>query len=176
MVEIKVKDPEQVIKGRKNKQSGAVWERKVRADLEERKWIVCKWSNNIEFGHTANHDGSFTHVKWKDLTLQNGKHYPGPNARMVAAKHQYNPFRKSYSLGAGFPDFIAFQESDQTHYAYEIIGVEAKSNGYLKPEEKEKCKWLLRNKIFSKILIAQKKKEGRKVVVEYVDFETKYGI
>ena len=58
--------------------------------------------------------------------------------------------------------------------SYEVIGVECKSNGYLTPEEREKCKWLLENKIFSKILIAKKKKVGKKVEVEYIDFSEKY--
>ena len=38
--------------------------------------------------------------------------------------------------------------------------------------EKGMCFWLLTNKIFSKILIAKKPKEGREI--EYIDFEKKY--
>jgi len=56
----------------------------------------------------------------------------------------------------------------------EIIGVEAKSNGYLDRIEKAKCEWLLENKVFSKILIAKKTKVGRKIVPEYIDFKEKY--
>jgi uncharacterized membrane protein YbaN (DUF454 family) len=37
--------------------------------------------------------------------------------------------------------------------------------------EKEKCKWLLENKIFSKILISYKEKEGRKIIVKYKEFK-----
>lgn len=37
---------------------------------------------------------------------------------------------------------------------YVVQGVECKSNGNLSKIEKEKCNWLLQNKIFSKILIA----------------------
>ncbi len=37
------------------------------------------------------------------------------------------------------------------------------------------CYWLLENKVFSKILIAKAKKDGRKLNVEYIDFNEKYG-
>ncbi len=54
---------------------------------------------------------------------------------------------------------------------YIVMGVEAKSNGYLDKIEKAKCQWLLANKVFNKILIAKKKKEGRKIVPEYIEFK-----
>lgn len=53
----------------------------------------------------------------------------------------------------------------------EVIGVECKVNGYLDKKEKEKCKWLLDNNIFSKILIAYKTKEKNKVKVNYKEFK-----
>ena len=56
-----------------------------------------------------------------------------------------------------------------TNNMYIIYGVECKSNGKLDKEEKEKCKWLLSNNIFSKILIASKgKKRGS---IDYKQFE-----
>jgi len=69
----------------------------------------------------------------------------------------------------GFPDFLAYKLLNIEDF--KIIGVECKSNGYLDPEERKKCRWLLENKIFSKILVAKKKKEGRKVVVKYLEFK-----
>ncbi|EKD26421.1 MAG: hypothetical protein ACD_79C01210G0002, partial [uncultured bacterium] len=54
-----------------------------------------------------------------------------------------------------------------------VIGVEAKSNGKLDKEEKEKCEWLLRNNIFHKIFIASKNKIGRKIEVQYTVFPEK---
>jgi len=54
--------------------------------------------------------------------------------------------------------------------------VEVKANGYLDKIEKGMCIWLLQNKAFSKILIAKKVKEGRRVNVEYIDFQKKYGL
>jgi len=54
-----------------------------------------------------------------------------------------------------------------------IIGIECKTNGYLTREEKEKCEWLLENKIFSKILIASKGKKGE---ILYKNFNYLYKI
>ena len=54
---------------------------------------------------------------------------------------------------------------------YEVIGVECKINGYLKPEEKEKCKWLIDNNKFSKILIAKKGTKRGEII--YDEFENK---
>ena len=65
----------------------------------------------------------------------------------------------------GFPDFIIF--SKQTHRA---IGLEVKSNGYLKPEERLKCEWLLKNKVFCEIIIAKKDEINR--VILYDRFKT----
>jgi len=155
--------------GKKNKASGAAWELKVRKDMETCEWFVSKFQNNVEFGKIE--DGNeFIPIKWKDLTLANGEHYPHPNGRMIPAKRKYNQFSRAMTIGTGFPDFICWQPITN----YDVIGVEAKSNGYLDKEEREKCKWLLENKVFSIILIAKKKKEGRKVVVEYVDFKKRY--
>lgn len=69
----------------------------------------------------------------------------------------------------GFPDFIAFRYVEDG--AYELIGVECKSNGYLKPEEKQKCQIYLDKGIFSKMLIARKGKKRGTIV--YEDFTTK---
>lgn len=186
---------------KKNKSSGAIWERKVRADLEIKGWFVAKFQNNIEF---------------KDIQDPNCGHngpYECSLGKMIPAKRKYNPFNRALCIGTGFPDFICWKTSrfiaqiKNKNFDYlgkqlekikkqlsklkvdqhiivppgveltpdsEIIGVEAKSNGYLDKEEREKCRWLLKNKVFSKILIAKKKKEGRKVIPEYIDFQEKY--
>jgi len=89
--------------------------------------------------------------------------------KLVKAKRKYNPFRKALVIGTGFPDFIAFRLKGKS---YEIIGVEVKGNGWLDKTEKEKCKFLIKKRIFSKILIARKgKKRGE---IEYIDFKKKY--
>ena len=88
--------------------------------------------------------------------------------KLVRCKPKFNPFTKSLMMNsAGFPDFIAFRTMGE---GYEIIGVEVKINGILSREEKEKCLWLLENKIFSRILIAKDSEEKGKV--DYTDFHS----
>ena len=122
---------------------GRAWERTVRSDLEKDGWIVDKWSKNVEF---KNDDGI-----------------------LITAKRTFNPFKKVLALGTGFPDFIAYKIIGDINgvIAYNVIGVECKLNGYLRDEERQKCLWLINHKIFSKILIASKSKQGRCVVVVF---------
>ncbi|MEK6760552.1 MAG: hypothetical protein AABX93_01365 [Nanoarchaeota archaeon] len=92
------------------------------------------------------------------------------SGKIIPAKRKFNPFSKVLTIGTGFPDFVAFKKDGEK---YEVIGVEVKTNGYLDKEEKEKCKFLLDNKIFSKILIVKKSKNGREII--YDNFAEKYG-
>ncbi len=89
--------------------------------------------------------------------------------KIVPAKRKYNPFSKVLTIGTGFPDFICFKRNEN---GFEVIGLEVKGNGYLDQIERGMCFWLLKNNIFSKILIASKSKERGKI--EYKDFENKY--
>ncbi len=100
--------------------------------------------------------------KWtNNVDLEEGK--------LIKAKRKYNPYQRALVIGTGFPDFIAFKPKGKSH---EVIGVEVKGNGWLDKSEKAKCKFLLKENIFSKILIAKKgKKRGE---IEYIDFEKKY--
>jgi hypothetical protein len=91
--------------------------------------------------------------------------------KIVPAKRKYNPFLKALSVGTGFPDFVCFKRKEE---GFEVIGLEVKGNGYLDQVEKGMCIWLLENKIFSRILIAKKAKEGRGAGIEYIDFNVKY--
>ncbi|MEA3413952.1 MAG: hypothetical protein U9Q99_00285 [Nanoarchaeota archaeon] len=132
--------------GKVARAQGAQFELRVRKDLEEKKWILDKWSNNID--------------------LEENKLGP--------AKRVYNPFKKALVIGTGFPDFVAIQYlSNKT---YRVIGVEVKMNGLLSKIEKEKCKWYLKNKIFSEIWIAKKEKEKNRIKIIYIDFQEKYGL
>ena len=70
-----------------------------------------------------------------------------------------------------FPDFITFKKEKGN---YNIIGVEVKMNGILSKIEKEKCRWYLKNKIFSQIWIA--KKGIKRGSIEYINFAEKYKI
>ena len=152
------------IRGKKARASGARFELKTRADLENKGWILDKWNNNVD--------------------LKEGK--------LVKAKRKYNPFKKGMAIGTGFPDFICFtKEKEWKCYVdeYEIrytnkklskdqasfqvvIGVECRSSGYLDKEEKEKADWLLDNNIFSKILIAMKDKNKRGGII-YKEWKSK---
>lgn len=142
--------------GKKNKEAGNRFERKVRLDLETNDYIVSRWQNNVEFMCT------------------NNKKCCG---KLIPAKHKFRGIGIPMVIGTGFPDFIAYQfvhshiigkikEGRDEQKTYHIVGVECKSNGYLDKEEKEKCDWLLDNNVFSKILIAKKGEKRGEIIYE----------
>ncbi|MFC1682092.1 hypothetical protein ACFL0X_00575 [Nanoarchaeota archaeon] len=141
----KSKEKVKVNRGRISKARGARFELQVRRDLEDKGRVVDKWTNNVD--------------------LDEGK--------LIIAKRKYNPFAKVMTIGTGFPDFISIKQIHEG--VYSVIGVEVKMNGILSKVEKEKCAWYLKNKVFSEIWIAKVVKKGRKIEVEYDDFEEKYG-
>jgi hypothetical protein len=143
--------------GKKTRAQGKAFELKVRADLEKQGWIVSKWSNNVDMCFIMGDNGMSEKL----------------HGKLIPAKSQYNPFfKRIVGEGSGFPDFIVYQyhEIYESHLAtYQIIGVESKMTGILDKIEKEKCKWLIENNIFSKILIASKgTKRGQIVYEEFV--------
>ncbi len=156
-----MKNPKRVKQGKRNRRSGADFERRVRKDLEEKGWIVSRWQNNLDYPK-------------ENINLPPDKR---KDYKLIPAKQ--GRFRLT---STGFPDYLAYRllvlkewnvmNGIATNgYVYEIIGVECKSNGYLDKQEKEKCKWLLKNNIFSRILVAYKRKDGKKVVVEYKEIK-----
>ena len=80
--------------------------------------------------------------------------------KLIKVKNKFFGPKIPMMLGSGFPDFIGFKRKGKN---YEIISVEVRTNGYLKKEEIEKCKFLLKKKIFNKILIAKKAKKEEKL-------------
>ncbi|MEI6059045.1 MAG: hypothetical protein WCP89_04720 [archaeon] len=156
---VKLKKKSKISEGKKSKAAGGRFELKIRKDLEDKGWIVTKWANNLE------------------PDVKNGKGWV-----MIPAKRKFNPFSKALTIGTGFPDFVAFQKmsgdndgSENEKIYHKVIGVEVKMNGTLSKIEKQKCKFLLDNKIFSEILIAKRGiKDGRKELVEYDDFKERY--
>lgn len=126
-----VKKKTEIEKGKKSRKSGGDFELKVRKDLEEKKWVVSKWQNNVD-------------LEKKEI---------------IPAKRKFNPFAKVMTIGTGFPDFIAFQYLGNRFFS--VIGVESKSNGTLSKEEKEKCAFLLNQNVFNDILIAKKGEKGK---------------
>jgi hypothetical protein len=149
---IVLKKKSKIRSGRKSRAQGGQFELRARKDLEEKGWIVDKWSNNVDLDL-----GKVVPCKRKTIPLKYG---------MAGVKG--NPFTRVIStIGTGFPDFVAFEKRGDL---YKVIGVEVKMNGNLSREEKLKCIWLLENGIFSEILVASKVKEKNRVRVEYVDF------
>ncbi len=134
-----------VVKGRTGRARWARFELKTRENLENKGRVVDKWNNNV------------------DLEAE----------KIIIAKRKYNPFSKVMTIGTGFPDFISIKHIHDG--VYSVIGVEVKMNGILSKKEKEKCAWYLENKIFSQIWIAKAVRKGRKIEIEYDDFEEKYG-
>jgi len=161
--------------GKKNRATGLRFERKVREDLESKGWIVSKWMNNVEFTDD---------LKECLESLPLGGEVPV--GKLIPAKHKFRGPGIPMAIGTGFPDFIAYKiglipQKVQTQAGnfitkyvysdegYDVIFVECKSNGYLKPEEKEKAKWYLENNYCSKFLVASKgEKRG---IIKYVEFK-----
>jgi len=176
-----MKDPIKVKRGKKSRASGAAFELRVRKDLEEKGWIVAKWSNNVEFDWRFK-DGVKRGITGGELLQGTGK--------LIPSKHKFRGLGIPMAMGTGFPDFIAFnfQVEDRggvlpvpiygvsSMMCPDIIGVEVKTNGYLDKIEREKCRWLLDNNVFSKIIIASKEKEKNRVKIIYTDFEDKYSV
>jgi hypothetical protein len=138
--------------GSKSRAGGSQFEARVRKDLEEKGWVVDKWSNNVDLD-----EGKIVPCKRRTIPLKKG-----------GAGIKGNPFiRIISSVGTGFPDFVCFQLMERGKY--KVIGVEVKMNGNLSRVEKEKCAWYLEKGVFSEILVASKVKERGRVLVEYVD-------
>lgn len=133
--------------GRLSRASGKRFELSVREDLESRGWIVCKWTNTIEFDEEG-------------------------EGKIIKAKSKYNPFLKRViSEGSGFPDYVAMRHDAIQLHLFDIIGIEAKKGKYLDKKEKQICTWLLDNNIFANIYIAHPVKDGRKIKIVYQKFE-----
>ena len=151
--------------GKKSRKDGSAFELFVRKDLEKKGWIVLKNQNNVIeetklVEEYAVHAGNNNWIKRLE---------PETKKYFKQGKSKFNPFTKRIMMSSGgFPDFLAYKPINNS---YEIIGVESKINGYLDKEEREKCEWLLSNKIFSRILVASKVKNGRKIEVEYKEFK-----
>ena len=167
-----MKDEIKVKQGKVSRAQGKAFEVRTRADLESKGWIVDRWNNQVEFEEATK---NIVDMGKKDFPMMaKGIKY----GKLTPAKAKWNNFTKSMMMGnGGFPDFIAFRKHPGFNVKfnqYEVIGIEAKMNGELDREEKEKCKWLLDNGVFSQIFIAEKTKVKNKVVIVYHDFKMKY--
>ncbi|MHA1383251.1 MAG: hypothetical protein ACTSR3_05800 [Candidatus Helarchaeota archaeon] len=161
---------------------GLRFENSVRKDLEKKGWIVDRWSNNVDMIEVNDLTVFKNPEAWEKVQWIN-KHF-GIIGKLIPAKSRFG------LRTTGFPDFIAFRKWKDTDNkkieflapitktnlkknifksinVYAIFGVECKSNGYLDKIEKQKCRWLLENNIFSKILIAKKDKNK----IKYIEFK-----
>jgi len=148
-------------------------ESEFKASVDEKGNVVLKRKSKIRRGSKSRADGGLFEARVrKDLELKGwvvdkwSNNVDLENGVIIPCKRKFNPFNKVMTIGTGFPDFVCFERRGDL---YKVIGVEVKMNGNLSREEKEKCVWYLEKKIFSEILIASKKKSGRKVLVEYTD-------
>ena len=69
---------EKKIQGKRNRAKGLAFEKKVRADLVEKGWIVDKWSNNVEW--TVKIDTRTM------IALEDSK------GKLIPAKHKFSIF------------------------------------------------------------------------------------
>ncbi len=144
-----MKDPKKVAAGKLSKGQGMRFEVRVRKDLEK-KYFVAKWTNQVEFmcSHKQKCCGRMHQAK---------------------SKFRYDPKLKRMmpiGMSSGFPDFICFRRVTDSNKLYQNIAVESKMDGKLDKLEKEKCRWLLDNHVFSKIWIAKKGPKRGEIVYE----------
>ena len=66
--------------GSRSRAGGSQFEARVRKDLEEKGWVVDKWSNNVLDG------------------------------KLILCRRKFNPFNKVMTIGTGFPDFVCFSK------------------------------------------------------------------
>lgn len=189
--------------GKKNRAAGQRFESKVRAGLEEMGLVVSKWMNTLDYNR-AEGTGKIIPSKRvynpfkKAMIIGSG--FPDFIAYKIDSKKYYKT-DEELPLMRGFCDnckrkILGYQISkDIINCSFcnkqinsihvkegeelldgkaEVIGIEVKKNGYLDKVEKDMCYWLLDNKVFSRILIAKAKQNGRKIEVEYIDFLEKY--
>ncbi len=159
-----LKRKDKILRGSKSRASGGAFELRVRKDLEEKGWVVDKWSNNVapldskhQTGRADSPEGEIE----KGDQVKLGKIVP---CRRVFKR--FGAGKGVMTIGTGFPDFVAFEKRGDL---FKVIGVEVKMNGTLSKEEKLKCGWLLEREVFSEILVASKVKVKNRVRVEYVD-------
>lgn len=145
--------------GKASRAAGNRFEKRVRVDLELKGWVVDKWSNQVVFEE------------------EEDKFYKGSTGLLKPAKHKFRGIGIPMAMGTGFPDFLCMRRFKPTNYfdnSYEVIGVESKMKGVLDKQEKEKCDWLLKNNIFSKIVIASKGEKRGEII--YKEYEVKKNI
>jgi hypothetical protein len=160
--------------GKKNRANGKKFELDVRKMLESVGWKVSKWCNNVKDNKLIPAKSQYN--PFFKRIVGEGSGFPDFIAFMYEDLDQVKTICCPRMIGTlkkpknvyGTNDYTQFNSFKLTHI---VIGVECKINGYLTKEEKEKCQWLLDNKIFSKIFIA--KKEGKEIIMNEFGVEYK---
>jgi hypothetical protein len=168
--------------GKKSRKQGKAFEDRVRNDLEKKGWIVSRWNNNVEFDSWDTDEVGYREIGKECESRDN---VPTKRlAKLIPAKPKIRMSKLGpilMNMHTGFPDFIMYNPCEHREcikdngYIREErtwhttnIGIEVKQTGKLDKLEKEKCKWLLENNIFSKILIASKgEKRGEIIYKEF---------
>ena len=81
--------------GKRSRSQGKAFEGRVRADLEQKGWIVDRWNNQVS-----------------DFPESNINQPPElrEDRKLIPAKAKFNPFTKSLMMNnPGFPDFLCFR-------------------------------------------------------------------
>jgi len=168
--------------GKKSRKEGKEFEKRVYSDLVEKGWIVNRWSNDVKENQLVQAKTSWRRTPHGMFPLNLTPGFPDfvchklyPSTIEVESKvMKMNDAELGYFMdGIGTHKHI-YTPTENNKY-HEVIGVECKITGVLDKPEKDKCKWLLENQIFSCILIAEKTKVKNRVVIIYHDFEEKYG-
>jgi|GEM_PF-347455 len=174
------------------------WSNNVEFEEDEKCWCgaegerKCPDCGAWACGSHLEYKGDCDENHYKACTDCNPERAELKVGKLVKVKNKFLGPGKPMMLGGGFPDFMAFrshifieeatgshiyfgeddilsQKDDGYWRGYQIVGVESKMNGYLDKTEKEKCRWLLQNNIFIKILIASKSEKRGKI--EYKEFK-----
>lgn len=176
-----VKNPDKVKQGRRNRANGASFELRVRKELEEKGWLVDKFSNNIEINRVQDIVDANNQFLTEECAKLGFKHHPihysGDElvGKIIPAKRKYAGPGRPMAIGTGFPDFVCIKIHDLSDpQTYQVQFVECKTNGKLDKIEKQKCAWLQEQGY--NILIASKTKVKNRIVIKYENFFEKYGI
>lgn len=162
--------------GKRNRAKGASFERKTRADLELQGYFASKFQSNVDLEENKlvpakasrfrlSSTGFPDFMVWSNLPIIY-------EIDTEMTPREVEKFKKELiKINKHPPNQVILEPNVKVAPTRTIIGVECKVQGYLSKEEKEKCQWLLNNRVFDKILIAYEVKEGRKKVVKYKTFE-----
>ena len=144
--------------GKKTRKEGKDFEARVRVNLTEKGWTVCRFDNDVRDGKLVQAKTSWRRTPHGMFPLNLSPGFPDFQCHRISVKIDNGGTR---IVAPCIPSF------NKDNFDYQIIGVECKISGTLDKLEKQKCQWLLDNHIFSKILIASKHKIKNRIHIKY---------